>query len=103
MCNQTAALVARTLEEFGISTICICLLREIMEKVPPPRSLFVPFGFGNPLGAPNAPELQHQILQACMEMLVNVEEPGTIVDFEDWVNKEKSHATSSHIGDSASV
>lgn len=90
MCNQTAALVARTLEEFKLSTICICLLREIMEKVPPPRALFVPFGFGNPLGEPNSPQLQHQVLQACMDMLMNVETPGTITNFEELVNEENS-------------
>ncbi len=82
MCNQTASLVARTLEEFGLSTVTICLLREIMEKVPPPRALFVPFGFGNPLGEPDAPIQQHQVLKACMDMIVHVKTPGTIIDFQ---------------------
>lgn len=61
-----------------------------MEKVPPPRALFVPFGFGNPLGEPDTQQLQHQVLQACMDMLMNVETPGTITDFEELVNEENS-------------
>lgn len=103
MCNQTAALVARTLEEFKLSTICICLLREIMEKVPPPRALFVPFGFGDPLGEPDTPQLQHQVLQACMDMLMNVETPGTITNFEELANEENVHARGSSLADSTGI
>ncbi|MBT5161958.1 MAG: hypothetical protein HOL89_19300, partial [Alphaproteobacteria bacterium] len=41
------------LEEEGIATTIISLIRVHSEKVRPPRSLFVPFELGRPLGAPN--------------------------------------------------
>ena len=83
MCNQTAGLIARTLEESGISTVTISLLREITEKVSPPRALEVPFGFGFPLGRANDVGLQHKILKAALEMLEEVKEPGEIREFKE--------------------
>lgn len=82
MCNQTAALIARALEESGIATVTLSLLKEITQRVPPPRALFVPYGFGFPLGRPNDDELQMRIIQRCLEMLEGVSEPGEILDFE---------------------
>lgn len=82
MCNQTAGLIARALEEFAIATVTISLLRYITEKVKPPRALETPFGFGYPLGEPDNRKLQKQILFDCFKMLEKVEVPGTIWDFE---------------------
>jgi hypothetical protein len=49
MCNQTVSLVAAALEQQGISTVVVQLLRMVTEKVRPPRALFVPFRHGYPL------------------------------------------------------
>jgi len=38
--------LARALETAGIATTSISMVREHMEKVKPPRALFVPFPFG---------------------------------------------------------
>lgn len=78
MCNQTAGLIARALEESGISTVMISLLRTVTEKVNPPRALDVPFGFGFPLGKPNDQTLQKDILIQCLNMLEAVKEPGAL-------------------------
>lgn len=83
MCNQTASLVARALEESGISTVTISLLREITEKVRPPRALEVPYGFGFPLGRANDVGLQHKILKAALDMLEQVEVAGEIREFQE--------------------
>lgn len=83
MCNQTAGLIARALEESGISTVAISLLREITEKVRPPRALEVPYGFGFPLGRANDVKLQHKILKAALNMLEEVEEAGEIREFQE--------------------
>jgi hypothetical protein len=83
MCNQTASLVARALEESGISTVTISLLREITEKVRPPRALEVPYGFGFPLGRANDVGLQHKILKAALDMLERVEVAGEIREFQE--------------------
>lgn len=83
MCNQTASLIARALEEFGVSTVTISLLREITEKVRPPRALEVPYGFGFPLGRADDIDLQHKILKAAFDMLEDVEVPGEIREFKE--------------------
>jgi hypothetical protein len=61
--------LARALEQAGVSTTSISLVREHSEKVKPPRALFVPFPFGMALGRPNDPELQHRVLRAALELL----------------------------------
>jgi len=76
MCNQTASLIARALEESGICTVMISLLREVTEKIVPPRALGVPYGFGFPLGRPNDRDLQLKILKAALKMVVECEQPG---------------------------
>src|SRR6516164_2622608 len=69
MCNQSVGLIASVIEKSGIPTVCLSLLREVSEKVRPPRTLFVPFPIGYPLGAPDQPELQHSIIRAALDLL----------------------------------
>lgn len=83
MCNQTSGLIARALEESGISTVNISLLKEITEKVRPPRALEVPYGFGFPLGRANDIKLQHGILKSALDMLEQVEDGGEIREFQE--------------------
>ena len=74
MCNQSVGLIASIIEKAGIPTVGISLLREVSEKVRPPRTLFVPFPFGYPLVKPNQPSLQ-QVIKASMNLLTA---PGTL-------------------------
>jgi hypothetical protein len=74
--------LARTLEANGIATTSISLVREHSEKVKPPRALFVPFPFGHALGRPNAPELQHRVLRAALDLLTAASGP-VLRDFPD--------------------
>jgi len=63
----------RVLEDAGLSTVSISLVREHTEKLRPPRALYVPFPFGLPLGrAGNAGE-QHRVLRAALDL---VQEPS---------------------------
>ena len=82
MCNQAVGLVAAELERQGIATVAIQLLREVAERVHPPRALFVPFRHGYPLGTPGDPKGQHAVLEAALRLL---EDPGlqppAIVDY----------------------
>lgn len=73
MCNQTVCLVAAELEQAGIRTVCLQLLRGVAEKVRPPRALFVPFKHGYPLDRPNDPAAQHQVLEAALRLLEDSE------------------------------
>jgi hypothetical protein len=81
MCNQSVGLIASTIEKAGIPTVGISLLREVTEKVRPPRTLSVPFPFGYPLGRPNQPDLQHQVIAAALELLKAPEPLPILVDF----------------------
>ena len=69
MCNHTVSLVAAELERQGISTVVIQLLRNVAEKVRPPRALFVPFKHGYPLGTPGDPRRQLAVIEAALKVL----------------------------------
>ena len=79
MCNQAVSLIAAELEQRGIATTCIILVREIAEKVRPPRALFVPFPLGYPLGKPHDPEGQRRVIEAALSLLERTG-PGTLLE-----------------------
>ena len=82
MCNQAVGLVAAELERQGVSTVALQLLRNVAERVRPPRGLFVPFPHGYPLAEPNDPERQHAVIEAALRMLENPDlTPPALVDF----------------------
>ena len=62
-------LIAAEIERRGIPTVSIQLLREVAEKVRPPRALLVPFDHGYPLGRPDDPEIQRAVVAAALELL----------------------------------
>jgi hypothetical protein len=69
MCNQSVGLIQSIFEREGMATVSITLLREVTEKVAPPRALFVPYPLGYPLGKPNDAELQRRIIVAALALL----------------------------------
>lgn len=73
-------LIARVLEEAGISTICVNMRREVAENVKPPRTLFVEFPFGAPLGPAGDTVTQRGVIREALDILVSAIEPGTIID-----------------------
>ena len=75
MCNQAVSLVAAELERQGVCTVVIQLLREVAERVRPPRALFVPFRHGYPLDRPNDPQRQHAVIEAALRLL---EDPNLV-------------------------
>jgi len=62
-------LIQSVIERAGIATTSITLLREITDKVSPPRALFVDRPLGYPLGEPHAASLQREILQEALALL----------------------------------
>jgi hypothetical protein len=83
MCNQAVSLISAELERRGIATVCIMLLREVAERVRPPRALCVPYPNGYPLGAPHDAQLQTRVILAALAMLER-EGPGPLVsDYVD--------------------
>lgn len=75
MCNQAVGLIAAELERAGIATVCLILLREIAEKVRPPRALAVAFPHGYALGKPHDAELQREVLTAALALLERTDVP----------------------------
>jgi hypothetical protein len=69
MCNQTVSLVAAEMERQGISTVVLQLLRNVAEKVRPPKALFVPFKHGYPLDTPGDAARQHAVIEAALHLL----------------------------------
>ncbi len=79
MCNQAVSLIAAELERRGIATVCIILLREIAEKVRPPRALSVPFRHGYPLDAPHDAPRQRRVVEAALALLERDATPPLLV------------------------
>jgi len=69
MCHQSVGLIQSIVEKAGIPTVSITLLREVTERVGPPRALFVDYPLGYPLGAPNEAALQMRILRNALALL----------------------------------
>ncbi len=61
--------LAHYLEEEGVATTQISLIREHTEIIKPPRALWVPFELGRPLGLPDDPALQTRVLVAALKLL----------------------------------
>ena len=81
MCNQSVGLIASVIEKAGIPTVGISLLLMVTRKVRPPRSLYVPYRFGYPLGRPNDPKLQHKIVRAALDLLESPEDLPILRNF----------------------
>ena len=69
MCHQSVGLIQSIIEKAGIATVSVTLLREITDKVDPPRALFVDYPLGYPLGAPNDASLQRRIILSALALL----------------------------------
>jgi hypothetical protein len=81
MCNQSVGLIGSVIEKTGIPTVGLSLLREVTERVKPPRTLVVPFDFGYSLGEPDRPEIQHKIIAGALAMLQQIPEGPLISDY----------------------
>lgn len=73
-------LVQREVERQGITTVGISLARQVSERVRPPRTYFVRYPFGHPLGEPFQAAQHRRILADALGLLEAVNEPGAIVD-----------------------
>jgi len=83
------------LESEGVATTGISLVREHTEQMQPPRSLWVPFPLGRPLGVPNHPAFQHRVIKAAWQLLeapsgpvlgdFKTDAPGSAEPEQHWV------------------
>jgi hypothetical protein len=70
MCNQAVGLIQGCIETVGIPTVSISLLKEVARRVLPPRTLWVPFPMGYPLGEPGRPETPERVFLAALDLLM---------------------------------
>jgi len=75
--------VGHYLEEEGIPTVSISLVREHSEAMRPPRALWVPFLLGRPVGVPDQPEFQRRVVRAALELFEVAEGPVVLRDFPE--------------------
>jgi hypothetical protein len=75
--------LAHYLEEEGLATVAISLIRPQTENTRPPRALWVPFELGRPFGPPNEPEFQKRVVRTALQMLELEHGPVVIKDFPD--------------------
>jgi hypothetical protein len=73
--------IAYYLEGQGLATTGISLVREHTAAMRPPRSLWVPFPLGRPLGVPGDGKFQHAVIARALALLDEPSGP-LLVDFE---------------------
>lgn len=73
-------LVARAIEAEGIATVSLSIVREITEKTPPPRALFIRFPFGHALGRAGNRDEHFAVLYRALRLLFEADRPGAIRD-----------------------
>jgi hypothetical protein len=61
--------LSQFIEEAGVPTAGISLIRQHTEIIKPPRALWVPFELGHPLGPPDDPGFQKRVLMALLKLL----------------------------------
>lgn len=71
------------IEERGLATVALGLLRPHMQTIKPPRGLWVPFQFGRPLGEPCDPSFQHRVIERALGLLTRPDGPTVLDDFPD--------------------
>ena len=91
ICHQTLCLIARHLEQNGISTVVMGCAKDIAEYCGVPRLLFSDFPLGNAAGRPDDPESQRQTLGLALSLLETASGPRTTLqnpqrwsDDADW-------------------
>lgn len=82
-------LIQREIEKVGIATVGISIVREFTEKVQPPRTVYLRWPFGHPVGEPGNTLQQRTIVLEALNALYQIKEPGTIIDLPYRWRREK--------------
>ncbi len=82
-------MIQREIEKQGVPTVGISIVREYSEKVRPPRTVFLRWPFGHPLGEPFNRGQQRMVLAEALRALSMIQVPGTIIDLPYRWRREK--------------
>ena len=74
--------LAHYIEDEGVPTTQISLIREHSEAIQPPRALWVPFELGRPLGVPDDVAFQKRVLLTCLKLL-EADSGPVLKDFDE--------------------
>jgi hypothetical protein len=77
------------LEEEGIPTVAISLIRPQTENTKPPRALWVPFELGRPFGPPTDAAFQKRVILMALRLLEREHGPVIIEDFPEEDPRER--------------
>jgi hypothetical protein len=73
-------LIQREIERAGIPTVGISIIRRFSEKIKPPRTVFIAWPYGHPLGEPFNVAQQRTILLDALKAIHSIKTPGDIID-----------------------
>ncbi len=75
MCHQSVGLVQHELESAGIASASVTLKPEITYGVGASRAAWVRFPLGHPMGEPDRPDLQREILTDLLHIVSEYPNP----------------------------
>ena len=75
-------MLAHFFESYGFSTVLVGFVKEHIQAIKPPRALWLNFPMGRPLGKPNDPEYQKNIIRSAFN-LFNSSSGPILEDFPD--------------------
>ena len=70
--------LAQIFESQGFSTVLVGFVKEHMEIIKPPRALWLNFPMGRPMGKPNDPVFQKNVIRVAFELLQK--SPGPVLE-----------------------
>jgi len=82
-------LIQREIERGGISTVGISIVRRFSEEIKPPRTVFLRWPYGHPLGEPFNAAQQRTVLIDSLNALYSIKTPGEIIDLPYKWRREK--------------
>ena len=76
LCHQSVSLAARALEDAGLPTMTLAVVKDVIESVRPPRAAYYAGELGSVAGRPNWPEHQRRILDESLRLIEPMDQPG---------------------------
>jgi hypothetical protein len=83
VCTRAVSALGHYLEEEGLATVAISLIRPQTENTKPPRALWVPFELGRPFGAPGDAKFQRCVALMALRLLEREDGPVLLENFPD--------------------
>jgi hypothetical protein len=92
LCHQSVSLIARALENEGITTMTLAVAQDVVQSVRPPRASYYEGELGSVAGLPNFPEYQRRVLDEALRLIEPMDQPGIrklAVEIESKVEKAR--------------